>query len=157
MKKQATGAAKAVKTARTGSALTVRDYMSSPVTTLTPDQRLLEADLLIRRSPIRHFPVLSDGRLIGLLTERDVRRVAPSILDSTPENYNAIFENTLVAAVMTKDVRTISPDAPLSQAASILYQERMGCLPVLERGRLVGILTRTDVLHYAFDALNGRR
>ncbi len=133
--------------------LRVKDYMNSSVSTLTPEDRLLDADLLIRRAGVRHLPVVSDGRLVGLLTERDVRRYAPSILHSTPEEYNEIFEQTLVGTVMTKGVTTISPDAPLAEAAALLYNQRLGCLPVMNGETLVGIITRTDILRYANDVL----
>ncbi len=145
------------QTAVPPTGLRVKDYMNSSVSTLTPEDRLLDADLLIRRATVRHLPVVSDGRMVGLLTERDVRRYAPSILHSTPEEYNEIFERTLVGTVMTKDVKSIRPDAPLAEAAAILYSERLGCLPVIEGDRLVGIITRTDILRYANDVLNGAR
>ena len=143
--------------AASSTAPRVKDYMNSTVSTLSPEDRLLDADLLIRRSSVRHLPVVSDGRLVGLLTERDVRRFAPSILHSTPDEYNEIFEQTLVGTVMTKVVKTINPDAPLAEAASVLYLERLGCLPVLEGDKLAGIITRTDILRYANDVLNGNR
>jgi acetoin utilization protein AcuB len=144
-------------TATTRAGLRVRDYMSSTVSTLSPDDRLLDADLLVRRASVRHMPVLKDGKLVGLLTERDIRRYAPSILHSTPEEYNAIFEQTRVEKVMTHQVKTISPDAPLAEAASTLYQERLGCMPVVEDGKLVGIITRTDIMRFANDALLGNQ
>lgn len=137
--------------------LRVKDYMNSSLSTLTPEDRLLDADLLIRRAGVRHLPVVSDGRLVGLLTERDVRRYAPSILHSTPEEYNEIFEQTLVGTVMTKEVTTISPDAPLAEAAALLYNQRLGCLPVMNGETLAGIITRTDILRYANDVLSGAR
>lgn len=135
--------------------LKVRDYMSATVTTLSPDDRLLDADLVIRRTGVRHLPVVRDGHLVGILTERDVRRYAPSILDSTPDQYNEIFENTSIARVMTKNVKSIGPDAPLADAANLLYSERLGCLPVLDGEKVVGILTRTDLLRFAHSVLNG--
>ncbi len=142
-------------TATTRAGLRVRDYMSSTVSTLSPDDRLLDADLLVRRAAVRHMPVVQDGQLVGLLTERDIRRYAPSILHSTQDEYNDIFEQTKVEKVMTRQVKTISPDAPLAEAASMLYQERLGCMPVVENGALVGIITRTDILRFANDALQG--
>jgi acetoin utilization protein AcuB len=97
------------ETAAAVSALRVRDYMSSNPESLAPEDRLLDAELLIRRAGVRHIPVLSGGTLVGLLSERDVRRYAPSILDSTPEEYNRIFEQTRIERVMTRDVGTTTP------------------------------------------------
>lgn len=137
--------------------LRVKDYMTPNPQTLTPDQTLLDADLLIRRSGVRHLPIVTDDRLVGLLTERDVRRYAPSILDSTPEEYNRIFENTLVGKVMTKEVTTIAPEAPLAEAATLMVAQHRGCLPVMDGERLVGIITRRDLLKFANDVLTGAR
>ena len=137
--------------------LHVEDYMTSNPETLTPEDRLLDAELLVRRSGIRHMPVVSEDRLVGLLTERDVRRYAPSILHSTPEQYNEIFENTLVGKVMTKEVTTIGPEAPLAEAAAQLYAQHRGCLPVMDGERVIGIITRRDILRFANDVLSGAR
>ena len=141
-------------TATDFKALRVKNYMSTNPETLTPEDRLLDADLLIRRAGVRHIPVMSEGKLAGLLTDRDVRRYAPSILDSTPEEYNRIFEQTRVSTVMTRDVSTISPDATLAEAVAVLYGERRGCLPVVDGGQLIGILTRRDVLRFTNEILN---
>ena len=117
----------------------------------------LNADLRIRRAGVRHLPVVSNGRLVGLLTERDVRRHGASILYSTPEDYNKTFEQTLVETVMTRDVTTIGPDATLAEATSLLHSQRLGCLPVMDGQQLVGIITRADLLRFANDVLSGAR
>ncbi len=137
--------------------LSVKDYMTSNPQTLSPQDTLLDADLLVRRAGIRHLPVVEDGRLVGLITERDVRRYAPSILDSTPEEYNRIFESTKIATVMTKEVTTIAPSAPLAEAANMLVAQHRGCLPVMDGETLVGIVTRRDLLRFANDVLSGVR
>jgi acetoin utilization protein AcuB len=133
--------------------LRVKDYMTSHVQTLRPDDRLLDAELLIRRAGVRHIPVLEDGKLMGVLTERDVRRYAPSILDSTPDEYNRIFEQTMVGTVMTRDVVTIAPDEPLAEAAMQLHSQHRGCLPVMEGDKLIGIITRRDLLRLVSELL----
>jgi acetoin utilization protein AcuB len=131
----------------------VRDYMTSDPMTLTPQDRLLDAEMMIRSSSVRHLPVMEHGALVGLVTQRDVRRYAPSILDSTPEQYNRIFEQTLVGTVMTNNPATISPDASLSEAINLMIDQHAGCLPVMEGERLAGIITRKDVLRCARDLL----
>ena len=126
----------------------VRDYMSVNVTTLTEDARLLDAALLIRRTGKRHVPVLAaDGRLVGLVTDRDVARMAPSLLGRiTPEEYNAVFEATPITMAMSTDPITITPDTPMREAVGLLYSRKIGSLPVVEGGKLVGILTVSDAL-----------
>ena len=147
------------KPAANRAELCVKDFMTpqKQLETLSPEDRLLDAELLVRRAGVRHMPVVSDDRLVGLVTDRDVRRYAPSILHSTPEQYNEIFENTLVGAVMTKEVTTISPEAPLGEAADLLYAQHRGCLPVMVGDRLVGIITRRDLLRFAKEVLSGAR
>ena len=142
----------------TAKQLLVRDYMTPHLYTLAPDARLLDAVLMIRSQNIRHVPVVSDGKLVGLLTERDVNRFAPSILRSSQEEYNEVFEQTLLRTVMTKNLTTVTPDTPLAEAVTLMLQNKLGCLPVVDaadKDSLVGILAITDVLRFASDALAG--
>jgi CBS domain-containing protein len=131
----------------------VRDYMTANPETLVSGDRLLDAELLIRRAGVRHIPVLEEGELVGVVSQRDVRRYAPSILDSTPESYNRIFEQTLVGTVMTRSPNTVSPDASMAEAVAMMLEYRLGCLLVVDGKTLVGILTRRDVMRLANDLL----
>lgn len=126
----------------------VRNYMTTTVSTLRDDARLLDAALLIRRTGKRHVPVLNQhGSVVGIVTDRDVSRVAPSMLAHiTPEQYNEVFEITPIARAMTTNPIVISPDASMREAVGILYTKRIGALPVVEGGKLVGILTVSDAL-----------
>lgn len=125
----------------------VRDFMTSPVRSLPVDARLLDAALILRSTGFRHLPIVDGERLVGIITDRDVHRFSPSLLGKiTQEEYNAIFENTPLERVMTRNPLTVAPTTPLREAASILYEKKLGCLPVVEDGRLVGILTVTDML-----------
>ena len=135
--------------------LRVRDYMTADPATLTPEARLLDAVLTIRRLGIRHLPVISDGKLVGLLTERDVNRFAPSILRSSQDEYNEVFEQTLVRTVMTKNLTTVTPDTSLAEAVGLMLNSKLGCLPVVENDRVVGILAATDILRFADGILAG--
>jgi acetoin utilization protein AcuB len=126
----------------------VRDYMTTKVTTLPDDSRLLDAALIIRRSGKRHVPIVNgQGVVVGMVSDRDVSRVAPSMLSKmTPEEYNQIFESTPIEVVMSTNVISISPNDDVSLAASLLYTKKIGALPVVEDGKLVGIVTGTDML-----------
>jgi CBS domain-containing protein len=125
----------------------VREFMASPVTSLPSSARLLDAGLLLRAGRIRHIPIIDDGRLVGILSDRDIQRCTPSMLTRvSAEEYNAIFEDTPVAKVMTRDPQHISPDAPLHAAAALLHSDKLGCLPVVENGQVVGIITKDDML-----------
>ncbi len=126
----------------------VRDYMMSALTTIPKDSSLLDAAMVMRRSLIRHLPIVDGDHLVGIITERDVVRCSPSLLSEiTQDEYNAIFENTPIARVMTRDPISVTPDSPVRDAIALMLDRKMGCLPVVENGRLVGILTRSDLLN----------
>lgn len=125
----------------------VRKFMASPVTSLPSGARLLDAGLLLRAGRIRHIPIIDDGKLVGILSDRDIQRCTPSMLTRvSAEEYNSIFEDTPVAKVMTRDPQHISPDATLHEAAALLHEGKLGCLPVVENGEVVGIITKDDML-----------
>ncbi|HSE50277.1 MAG TPA: CBS domain-containing protein [Terriglobales bacterium] len=126
----------------------VRDYMTSSVTTLTDDSRLIDAALLIRRTGKRHVPIVDgEGKVVGIISDRDVARMAPSILGQmSPEEYNSIFEATPITVAMTKNPLTIGPDEPIQNAVAMLYSKKIGALIVVKGGKLEGILTVNDML-----------
>src|SRR3990167_4975561 len=134
----------------------VRDYMTADPQTLDVQGTLLDAVLLLRRAELRHIPITENGRLAGILTDRDVNRYAPSILTPlSPQEYNRVFEETSIAKVMTRNPMSISPDVPLADAVDMLFRNRLGCLPVLEEDRLVGIITVSDMLRALNDLIGG--
>ncbi|MCL6480649.1 MAG: CBS domain-containing protein [Firmicutes bacterium] len=125
----------------------VRDFMTTPALSIPVDSSLLEAVLLLRRSGIRHLPVVDGERLVGIFTERDMLRFSPSLLMKiSPDEYNAIFETTPLEKVMTRDPVRVTPETPMRVAAALLQEKKIGCLPVVEGDRLVGIITVTDML-----------
>lgn len=125
----------------------VRDFMTSEVTSLQETDTLLDAAMVFVRSSFRHLPVLRDRKVVGIITERDVKQFAPSLLSRTSaEEYNQIMETTPISRVMTRDPMTLKPDQPIFEAATLLHIKRVGCLPVVENGELVGIITTTDLL-----------
>jgi acetoin utilization protein AcuB len=137
----------------------VADYMVTDVTTLDDDARLLDAALLIRRTSRRHIPIIdSDGKPIGIITDRDVQRMAPSMLGHvTAEEYNAIFEGTLVTRAMTHPAIVVTPDTPIEEAVEILHAKKIGALLVVQDGVLAGILTVTDMLGLLRDLIRQSR
>jgi acetoin utilization protein AcuB len=127
----------------------VRDYMTATVTTLTVDARLLDAALLIRRTGKRHVPIVNnDGKAIGIISDRDVSRLAPSLRSPLgSDEYNRVLEETPIALAMSKDPITILPDAPVQQAVHIMNSRKISSVLVTQPdGKLIGIITVTDVL-----------
>ncbi len=127
----------------------VKDYMTTSVTTLPDDGKLLDAALLIRRTGKRHVPIVSaeTGKVVGIISDRDVSRLAPSILSKqSQEEYNQVFESTPITMAMTKNPLSISPSAPIGEAVQILYTKKIGALLAVEDGELKGILSVSDML-----------
>ncbi|HEV8308522.1 MAG TPA: CBS domain-containing protein [Methylomirabilota bacterium] len=109
----------------------VAAWMSSPVHTVTPATTVAEAVGLLRRERIRHLPVMEGDRVVGVVTDRDLRGVDPGVAVST---------------LMSRPVVVVSPRTAIDKAARLLFDRRIGCLPVIEDGKLVGILTQTDAV-----------
>ena len=125
----------------------VRDCMSVDPATVGPKDSLQKVMSLLRRRDIRSVPVVENGRLIGIVTDRDVRQVAPAYpLFRDEDEIHRYTENLTVTAAMTADPMTIAPDAPLVEAAKVLETYRISSMPVVDDRRLVGMLTVTDVL-----------
>jgi CBS domain-containing protein len=135
--------------------LKVRDVMTADPTTLKRNDRLTLADDIMRLGRVRHLPVLDDDgeRLVGLVSQRDLFRDAlAQALGYGRHAQRKILDSLSVKEVMTSDVLTIRPDSSVVEAARLMTERKIGCLPVVENGRLVGILTEGD-----FVALTARR
>lgn len=118
----------------------VREMMRSPVTTIQAGARLQEACDLLATMGFRHLPVLDGERLVGVLTDRDLRW-ATSSLCPKPLDLGAAVETAMASPPITAD-----PEDPVEDAARIMRQHKIGCLPVLDGPDLVGILTGMDIL-----------
>ena len=123
--------------------LLVRDSMTREVAVLSPQTTAAEALGLCRERRIRHLPVMDGGRLVGIVSDRDLRSAAPAL--GEPEKASAL-ERIRVSDVMSPDVITAHPDDPVEEAANRMRESRIGSLPVVEGGELVGILTSSDVM-----------
>ena len=125
----------------------VRDLMCPEVATLDADDTLDLADDIMRLGRIRHFPVLSNGELVGVLSQRDLfRAAASSVLQLRYETSRDWLAKISVRAVMSTAIHAIAPDRPLHDAVDVMLREKIGCLPVVEAGKLVGLLSETDCL-----------
>jgi acetoin utilization protein AcuB len=118
----------------------VRDIMTSPVVSIKPDVTLQDAYRTMQVMGIRHLPVVEGEVLVGVITDRDLR-LATSALAQAP-----FPPDSRVSASMSRKILTADPMDPVEEAARIMRAERIGCLPVVEDGRLVGIITGLDLL-----------
>jgi CBS domain-containing protein len=114
--------------------------------TLSPEESLMEALQTMRMRRIRRIPIAVGGKLVGLLTEGDLKRAEPSTLSDTQEHFTEVMEGTPVSRIMIHNLITTTADTPLVEAAQVLYANKYGALPVVDGDRLVGILTDNDLL-----------
>lgn len=125
----------------------VEELMSRDPVVVAPEDSLLHARNLMRQANLRHLPVLRDGRLDGVITDRDIRDYMPS-RDRALSIYElgANLEHIRVEAVMSRHPSVAKPREPIAAAAARMLAHGIGCLPVVDHERLVGVLTATDVL-----------
>jgi CBS domain-containing protein len=125
----------------------VRSMMQTQIITATPEMSLAEVQRLMRDHNIRHVPVVSGQRLVGMITDRDIREAAPSPATTLTRGEIAYqMETTSVETCMTRDIVCIGPEAEMTHAPYLLVRQRIGCLPVVDHGTLVGIVTEMDCL-----------
>lgn len=127
--------------------LRVRDVMTPEVTTLKRNDKLTLADDIMHLGRIRHLPVLDDDgqQLVGIVSQRDLFRGAlATALGYGQSAQRKLLDSLLVKEVMSTDVITTGPNTLLAEAARVLVERKIGCLPVVEDGRLIGILTEGD-------------
>ena len=133
--------------------LVVRDYMTADPLTLEPEDSLMSALEVMRLRGVRRVPVVLGGVLMGLLVEGDLKRAEPSTLTDSQEQFNQTMEGTAISRIMVQNPVTVTADQPLVEAVEILYNTKYGALPVMEEGRVVGILTDNDMLRALMDLL----
>jgi acetoin utilization protein AcuB len=128
----------------------VKELMSRPVVTIEASDSCLEAVARMHWARVRHLPVVNrDGLLVGVVTDRDLRHhlFSPTVFKELGETpVDALLKPVSVAEIMSTAVISVSDEETVMNAAQLMVEERIGSLPVLEGGRVVGILTETDLL-----------
>jgi CBS domain-containing membrane protein len=127
----------------------VRDLMQRDVATLKLGDSLGLAEDIMELGRIRHLPVISGSVVVGVVSQRDLYRAAvSSMLRMSRSAERDWLAKIPVHNVMSDEVHTIEPDAPVHRAVEVMLTRRIGCLPVVERGKLVGLVSETDCLRY---------
>ena len=136
----------------------VRERMSRNPVTITSDMPITDALRVMRQNQVRKLPVLDqDGRMVGIVSEKDLLYASPSPASSLSiYEMHYMLSRLSVTELMTTDVITISPDVPLEEAARIMTDNKIGGLPVMENGELVGIITETDIFKVFLELLGAR-
>jgi acetoin utilization protein AcuB len=125
----------------------VADVMQAAVLTITPKTTLPEAVRLVQHRGIRHLPVVEDDQLVGIVSDRDLKRAMASPATSLEAHeLRYLLDAVTVDEIMTHAVITVGRMFPIEEAARLMVKEKVSALPVTERGRLIGIVTETDVL-----------
>jgi acetoin utilization protein AcuB len=120
--------------------------MTRDPVTLGPEDSLMRALELMRKRGIRRVPIVVADTLVGLLAEGDLKRAQPSALSDSEEEFVRVMEGTPLSRIMINQPLSVAEETPLLEAARTLHTTKFGALPVLRDGRLVGILTDTDLL-----------
>ena len=134
----------------------VADLMTRSPLTISPETALLEAAELLRQHRIRHLPVVREGRVYGILSDRDVKLAMPP-----PESGSVTVDpfkayELPVSEIMTTEVITIGPGDSVADAVRLMLRGKISCLPVTQTDHLVGILTETDLLNAFLMAIEER-
>lgn len=132
----------------------VREWMSTEVASVRRNDELSIADDVMRLGRIRHMPVLDDHSddLVGIVSQRDLFRGAlAGALGYGEHAQRRVMSTLVIKEVMTTDPVTTTPETPLADAARVMLERKIGCLPVVEDGRLVGLLTESDFLRFAVE------
>ncbi len=124
----------------------VKDWMTPDPVTIDPHTTLPEANRLMRECNIRRLPVIEKGKLVGIVTLGDIREASPSNATALSiYELNYLLARLTVGEMMTKDPFTISPDTSIEAAARLMLDHKIGSLPVVSDGRLIGIITESDI------------
>jgi len=130
----------------------VSDWMTRKIFTVDPGDFVSDAVHTMKGQGIKHLPAVSRGKLKGILSDRDIKEFSPSkatSLDVYELHY--LLANTKVKEIMRTEVFTTTPDAPVEEAALIMLDRNLGCLPVVEKGELVGIISDRDIFRVLVD------
>jgi acetoin utilization protein AcuB len=134
--------------------LKVADAMTPDPLTMGPEDTLNQAVQVMRKAGIRRLPIVVADTLVGILAQGDLNRAQPSILSESQDEYVRVMEETPVSRIMIQNPMTVSEETSLLEAAQTLHTMKFGALPVTRDGRLVGIITDSDVVRCLVDLLS---
>lgn len=132
----------------------VGNHMTPEPVTISEMESMGEAMVVMRRNQIRHLPVVNGNVLVGIVTDRDLRRASPSLLSGiAEEQYKEVLDSTPVSRIMTREPFTVRLDTDLVEAVRVLVDKRISSLPVVNGAELVGIFTEVDALRCLLEVL----
>ena len=136
----------------------VKERMSSPVITVAPDTPIMNALDLMQSKGIRRAPVMRDGKLVGIVSDKDLLNAAPSDATSLSVwELNYLLSRLRVKEIMSTEVITVNENTPIEEAAYLMAANKIGGLPVLADGQLVGLITETDLFRIFLELMGAQQ
>ena len=136
----------------------VGERMSRPVISVTPDMPINDVLAMFRKEHIRRAPVIKDGKLVGIVSERDLLNASPSSVTTLSVwELNYLISKVTVKNVMAKKVVTVEQDTPIEEAARIMADKKIGGVPVVSGTNVVGIITETDLFKILLELMGARQ
>ena len=135
----------------------VGERMSHPIISIAPDMPVHDALDMFKRERIRRAPVVKNGKLVGIVSSHDLLNASPSMATSLSIwEMNYLLSKVTVSDVMTKEVLTVDEDTPIEEAARIMADNKVGGVPVMRDGHVVGIITETDLFKIFLEFMGAR-
>jgi acetoin utilization protein AcuB len=135
----------------------VGERMSHPVITMRADMPIIDALNMMKREHVRRTPILKDGKLVGIISEKDLLNATPSAATTLSVwEMNYLLSKITVSEVMTQNVLTVTEDTPIEEAARIMADNKVGGLPVLRGDEIVGIISETDLFKIMLEMMGAR-
>ena len=136
----------------------IKKRMSSPVVTVEPSLPIMQALDLMKKKRIRRLPVVKDGKMMGIVSEGDLLDASPSDATSLSVwELNYLLGKITVDEIMSKNVITVGEDTPIEEAAYLMDENKIGGLPVMSNGDLVGLITETDLFRIFLELMSARQ
>jgi len=135
----------------------VGERMSHPVITMRADMPIIDALNMMKREHVRRTPVIKDGKLVGIISEKDLLNATPSAATTLSVwEMNYLLSKIPVSEVMTQNVLTVTEDTPIEEAARIMADNKVGGLPVLRGDEIIGIISETDLFKVMLEMMGAR-
>jgi acetoin utilization protein AcuB len=132
----------------------IRDVMTKNPVTVDSETLVLDAQKIMKENNIRRLPIVDKGKLVGIVTQHDLLEASPSLATSLSiHELNYLLSKMKVKEIMKKNPVTITPDTPFEEALRIGQENKIGSFPVVDRGKLVGIATESDIVRFLTRAL----
>jgi acetoin utilization protein AcuB len=135
----------------------VGERMSQPVISVSPETPIHDALAMFKKEHIRRAPVVKEGRMVGIVTENDLLNASPSAISTLSVwEMNYMLSKITIKQVMTKKVLSVKKDTPIEEAARIMADNKLGGMPVMDDGKVVGMITETDLFKIFLELMGAR-